>query len=311
MNLSQMKRFTAGAVFATSSAGLGEAIGLTWSDAGDMLFSVSNTGVLQSFSIDSGKQVRVTQDQVSELSGHVAWTHAKHGVLVGMKANGGVRYWSLHDNRVLAEFVAGGSLRCLSMSPANDTFLTTTDEGTVTLWDLKSKTAVARVEAESGAEVAFDPSGEVWALGLSLAPGSVKIRLYASDSVEAGPFDTWDILNMPGSIRGLEFSADAKQLALSFDGGKVVVVDAFTGDGKWSLGLGTEKSVRPSWSSDGMFLCGGMGDGTIGVWKASDGEYVMGLEGHRCSTPIVSWSPERGVLASGGHDAIVLWSENR
>ena len=103
------------------------------------------------------------------------FSHHDHCVLFSSsKGQHAVHYWSLYDNKIVRKF-RGHSDTVLEvrMSPADDTFLTCSKDGTVRLWDLKQAGCVAQLqlpgETEGNPTVAFDSTGMVFAVSVPMA----------------------------------------------------------------------------------------------------------------------------------------------
>jgi WD40 repeat protein len=64
-----------------------------------------------------------------------------------------------------------------------------------------------------------------------------------------------------------------------------------------------------AWSPNGQILASGGHNGTIQLWRVSDGRLIRTLEGHTSTVNSVAWSPDGHTLASGSSDSTVrLWS---
>jgi|TARA_B110000208_G_scaffold149947_1_gene181069 COMPASS component SWD2 len=164
---------------------------------------------------------------------------------------GDINYHSLYDNRFIRHLVGNdGLVTSLAMSPVDDALISTSEDNTMRMWDLRENRAVGvanlpprdrtSVSApRARAAVAFDPSGAVFALWSHDA----MIRLYDARNWSDGPFQTWNLCAnarvapnstchksidraMGVAVESLHFSPDGDKLLLATTGSALVVLNA-------------------------------------------------------------------------------------
>lgn len=141
----------------------------------------------------------------------VRFTHAKNAAIHGStKVDDDIRYLSLHDNKYLRYFKGHNrkvswtmrvtTILCsndelflqvvnLEMSPSNDTFLSSSLDNTVRLWDLKSPSCTGVMNVQGKPVCAFDPEGLIFSVGID----SEIVKLYDLRSLDKGPFTTFNL----------------------------------------------------------------------------------------------------------------------
>jgi len=72
-----------------------------------------------------------------------------------------INYLSLHDNKILRQFRGhSGEVTSISMSPVDDSFLTSSKDGSIRLWDLKQAGSLASMDMpKSGKGMMMDFNG--------------------------------------------------------------------------------------------------------------------------------------------------------
>lgn len=120
---------------------------------------------------------------------HVRSTH-KTGTILHASTQGGdhaVRYHSTHDNAYLAYFKGHTArVRSIDMSPADDSFVTAGDDGTVRLWDLRANACKGLVNDVGGSAIAaMDNTGVVFAVACS---DTQTIMMYATKTADVVSF---------------------------------------------------------------------------------------------------------------------------
>eukprot|EP00592_Proboscia_alata_P014491 CAMPEP_0194392832 /NCGR_PEP_ID=MMETSP0174-20130528/122959_1 /TAXON_ID=216777 /ORGANISM="Proboscia alata, Strain PI-D3" /LENGTH=380 /DNA_ID=CAMNT_0039188445 /DNA_START=45 /DNA_END=1184 /DNA_ORIENTATION=- len=177
-----------------------------------------------------------------------------------------VNYWSLHDNKILRTFRGHtGEISNLSMNPVDDTFLSSSADGTVRLWNLQQPGCLAKLEMPaagnsggvtvSGAPyAAFDSTGLVFGITAACEDGN-RIHLYDARKYSSGAFaeivcKSSDLLaELPSKLVGtsgvtaatrlkemssadwtsLQFNASGNRLLVTTKKGIFLLLDGFDG----------------------------------------------------------------------------------
>ena len=103
--------------------------------------------------------------------------HEKCVLFSGSRDNhrNSIHYLSLHDNKILREWSGHtGQVTGISVSPVDDTFLTSSTDGTVKLWDIgQSGNALGEMKLPPNVEgapiAAFDSTGLVFGVSAKMA----------------------------------------------------------------------------------------------------------------------------------------------
>lgn len=143
---------------------------------------------------------------------------------LALASNTYLRYFKGHKEQVVA----------LEMNPVSETFISSSLDRTVKVWDLKSASPIGNFDIGLPSVIAFDPQGIVFAVGKCPQPqlkstlGSVS--LYDMTNFDKGPFLTVEVPIISGqSWNKLEFSNNGKLLLISTDTHEHYLLDAFLG----------------------------------------------------------------------------------
>lgn len=106
-----------------------------------------------------------------------------------------LNYLSVHDNKILRQFRGhSGEVTNISMSPVDDTFLTSSKDRTIRLWDLKQAGSIAAMDmpkqgngftmSQSGGPIAaFDSTGLVFGITAPTETGNVRMYIFLLDDI--------------------------------------------------------------------------------------------------------------------------------
>jgi COMPASS component SWD2 len=219
-----------------------------------------------------------------------------------------LRYHSLHDNRLVRTLPGHRDLvTCVAVSPRSDSVLSSSQDKTVRLWDLRAPQCTGLLQAPAHPTAAFDHQGLVFAVGADA--GCVK--LYDAGEYARGPFDAFAISDLrasPVPFSHLCFSADGKRL-LAVAERTIYVLDAFTGGVVQRLSNGTpEAGMAPEacFTPDGLGVLSGCDDGSVRLWRVEDGAELLELRSHVGVPMCARFSPRRLMAATACH-ALSIW----
>ncbi|KHJ98970.1 WD domain, G-beta repeat protein, partial [Oesophagostomum dentatum] len=127
-----------------------------------------------------------------------------------------IRYLSLHDNKYIRYFPGHTKkVMCLSMNPADDTFLSGSLDKTIRLWDLRSQNCQGLMQVNGKAIAAFDPEGLIFAAGIN----NEQVKLYDLRSFDKGPFTTFKLeAERSCEWTGMTFSPCGKYIMINTNG---------------------------------------------------------------------------------------------
>lgn len=237
----------------------------------------------------------------------IRYTHASNTAIhTSTKENDIIRYLSLHDNKYLRYFV-GHEKRVvtLSMSPADDTFISGSLDNTIRLWDLRNDKPVGKLPTQSAPIANYDPEGLIFAVGVN----SEYIKLFDSRQYEKGPFNTIRCVKTVPNMtwKSLKFSPNGKQIIITSDLEELFILDAFSGQPINKLTIGPklnnpiEHPCEAAYSPDSQYILCGSLDGCLHIWSANRGSKVTFLRPERPSPePVqcVMFNPKYMLIAS-------------
>ncbi|EGW35212.1 member of Set1p complex, histone methyl transferase [Spathaspora passalidarum NRRL Y-27907] len=211
---------------------------LDFDDSGQYLIS---SGIDKSIQLyDCHKGVHKGDIQSQKYGAHSArFTHSDLNCLYAstptepQENEHAIRYLSLSNNQYLRYFKGHKrQVSSIEVNPIHDTFISSSFDGTVKLWDLKSSSPTGNIEVGQNSVVGFDPQGVVFAIGKY--PGAESstgiLSIYDLKSFDKGPFLQVEIPTLQGQLwNSIEFSNNGKHILISTDSCQHYIVDSFSG----------------------------------------------------------------------------------
>jgi WD40 repeat protein len=204
-----------------------------------------------------------------------------------------IRSWHGHDvdmNDVA--FSADGSM-----------LATTGDDGALRVWNPETGEELWTLEVP-------DDEAEVWGPSFSPDGSLVAAAWLTVDRVRVWDLATGRVAQEISSVRapfGAFFSPDGRQLAVPSER-TVVVVDASTGEERFTLEGHEWDVVHAGWSPDGRWIATTSVDLTARIWDADTGDQRFTLHGHSGAIIGADWSPDSTRLVTGSEDGTAkLW----
>ena len=247
--------------------------------------------------------------------------------LAATQADGYVNFWDLATLHRVGSFraVPRGTLMSVHYSPDGKTLAATGTNGQLLLWDLTTDPPTSRVLTglphTDGDETIF------WATfspdGNNLVAGDWQQKFLTSLEGEVvgssvGDLAIWDThsgeivkgpIHFDGGVSDIEFSRDARTMAVALATGYVPLVDVETMETIRTLHADTvPPTTFDTFSPDGRILATGGWSGVVRLWDVASGKQVMHFLASAGPVIAMAFDPTGELIATTGTDgATRLW----
>ncbi|KAI1500460.1 WD repeat-containing protein [Biscogniauxia marginata] len=315
-------------------------LSLDYDDPGELLMTSESDETIQIYKVRDGRHDKQLLSKKYGVKLAKFTRNSSSIIYASTKQNDAIRYLTTHDNAFIRYFEGHeAAVTCLAMHPGNDDFISCGKDNTVRLWNAGTKNATGVLHLNTPYLAAYDPSGQVFAVG---SPTSGQVLLYDQRNFDKAPFAQFDIMEACGAVDAnyvlkgwtkLEFANDGRSILLGTRGGGHYLLDSFNGslkaylrkpEGRTSrLAAGEEFTMNGGWngtnvegsgdccfSQDGRYVIGGTKKGVV-VWdtlgqaeeKKLDPAHT--IEDAR-EAAVVSYNPRFNFFATADQE-VVFW----
>lgn len=201
---------------------------LHFSDCGQYMVTSRTNESIEVYNCDEGEQ---TGEHYTKKYGYglIRFTNQADRVLqTSSKVDNVVRLINLEDGDYISYFDGHTKeVSALETSPGNNLFITSSQDNTVRLWDVRSSICRDMMEVTGNPVVCIDPNGLIIAVGWN----SESIDIYDLRMFRNGNFAHFTVSEkFRGDWTNIQFSPDGKYLGIGTNDTIVHLVDAIFGD---------------------------------------------------------------------------------
>eukprot|EP01047_Picozoa_sp_COSAG01_P051764 COSAG01_NODE_5375_length_4299_cov_5.663095_1_plen_297_part_00 len=262
-----LKRMSIGRVFKDTTADINS---VDFSRDGELLVTSSDDESVHLYSCAKGKKQKTVHSKKYGVD-LVRFTHHTSAVVCASKNKWDetLRYLSLHDNQYIRYFRGHrDKVIGLAMSPKDDSFISTSLDRTIRLWDLRTPNCKGVLHTKGIARpcAAFDPSGLIFVA----ATAEKTLKLYDVRSYDKGPFNTFSgIYDEDADLTAMDISADGKHILLSTNKSTIYMLDAFEGNREiyFKGHKANGNDIHATFTPDAKYVLSGSEDGNLHCWE--------------------------------------------
>lgn len=213
-----------------------------------------------------------------------------------------------------------GAIHAVAFSPDGQILATGGFKESVKLWEYPTQKLLLDTE-QQGDIISFSPDGVFvaflsgWQWAKSNAPGYTLLR--RSDRT----IKLWNVKTRKGreirvstgydGISGLAWAPDSRRM-VCLAAEYLKMIDTRTGKIMWQRRAAGSQSGTLAFSPDGKTIAVTAGQtntkSVVQLWNAASGTMTKELRGHTNDIPVIRFSPDGRILASGSRDGLVrLW----
>ena len=281
----------------------GSVLSVAFSPDGKMLAAGGKDSKIVLWDIATRKPIEPAFPEQSNSVVKVTFSPDGKALATGVESE--VTLWDVTNHSPTGSIATNSkAVNSIAFSPDGKTLSVGSDDNSVTLWDVSTKTRLRTPlvgHSDAVQAVAFSPDGRV------LASGSTDNSVILWDVTSGEQLDMRFRAHADG-VTSVAFSPDGKTLASGSRDNKVILWDV---PQRNSVLKGHESGVRAvQFSPDGKLVASGSEDTRVILWNLESNTKKV-LKGHSDSVNGLAFSPDGRILASGSKDGtVILWQLN-
>ena len=255
-------------------------------------------GTVRVWDTRTGRQEHLLPGHAGGVS---ALAYAPDGNTLASAGKEGIRIWDTRSGKQQRLIAHHNGVLTVAFGPDGSTLATGDDNGTVSIWDVRTAEQSHRLTGQAGPvhSIAYSPDGATLAAGRN--DGTVQTWYSRSGQPQR------TFTGHARAVRTVAYAPDGTTLATGDDNGAIWIWEASTGDRRYQLTGAAGPVHSIIWSPDGNSLATGGSHGTVRILDASSGHERHRLIGHTGTVRSMAYSPE-GTLATVGDMTIRIWN---
>uniref|UniRef100_A0A0K0F3D1 WD_REPEATS_REGION domain-containing protein n=1 Tax=Strongyloides venezuelensis TaxID=75913 RepID=A0A0K0F3D1_STRVS len=278
------------------------------SPLGDYMVSSINKEKVVAYNILVGCESRDIQSKKYGCNQVIFAGESSKILYTSSKGSDDIRYLSLEDKKYVRFFKGHkDEVLSLSMSPNKTNFLSSSKDGMIRLWDLRSDECCETSNyINKNPIVTYDPKGLIFAV----SEERNIVKLFDSRNTTQPPFRFFSFQSYSGKVNNIKFSPDGRKLIVSGDGTNFYTIDTFSGKRVAFEGIKNPKKRRfgVDYSPCGKYIIAGSDCGELIYYNAKTGNIIKKFSStHDSFVGNVAFNRKYLMLVSGGRN-LIWWT---
>jgi WD40 repeat protein len=237
---------------------------------------------------------------------------SRDGRLIALAGERSIAIWPVYGNAGSIEFPAARSITSLAFDPGGHVLVSGANDGTLALWDLKSRGSEPVVQVRRHrhqiSSLAFTADSKFLATG----SWDNEVKLWSVAAIDHQPAlqEVYTLVGHDDAVLSLGFSPDGKLIASGGWDYRILLWDRESGRQLRDLAGHNGGVLSLAFNEDGDRLASGSEDRSTRVWQVETGRPILQLPGSEDSVTAVTFSAAQvphGIAIGDSTGAIRVW----